>query len=138
MCQTQNGEPLYVVQDPTQFEMQQEQIALLYLLSFTEKDIKSGRVVSSNTLRNNLRNLANNDWQTGQQFLLTLFVSVKEDLKVNWEKNYVKDLTHYLNSDLMALTLLSFKRGVINSLDMTASQFRELAKTMPYISALKK
>ncbi len=61
MCQTQNGEPLYVVQDPTQFEMQQEQIALLYLLSFTEKDIKSGRVVSSNTLRNNLRNLANND-----------------------------------------------------------------------------
>ncbi|WP_240043002.1 hypothetical protein [Photorhabdus luminescens] len=50
MCQTQNGEPLYVVQDPTQFEMQQEQIALLCLLSFAEKDIKSGRVVSSNTL----------------------------------------------------------------------------------------
>ncbi|WP_201771264.1 hypothetical protein [Photorhabdus australis] len=57
MYQVQNEERLYMVQDPTQFEMQQEQIALLCLLSFAEKDIKSGRVVSSNTLRNNLRNL---------------------------------------------------------------------------------
>ncbi|MCC8464109.1 type II toxin-antitoxin system Phd/YefM family antitoxin [Photorhabdus bodei] len=58
---TQNGEPLYVVQDPVQFEMQQEQMALLRLLSFAEKDIKSGRIVSSSELRNNLRNLANGD-----------------------------------------------------------------------------
>ncbi len=50
-----------MVQDPTQFEMQREQIALLYLLSLAEKDIKSGRVISSNELRNNLRNLINND-----------------------------------------------------------------------------
>ncbi len=48
-----------MVQDPTQFEMQQEQIALLRLLSFAEKDVKSGRIVSSNELRNNLRNLTN-------------------------------------------------------------------------------
>ncbi|AWK42998.1 hypothetical protein AA106_12300 [Photorhabdus laumondii subsp. laumondii] len=58
---TQNGEPLYVVQDPAQFEMQQEQMALLRLLSFAEKDIKSGRIVSSSELRNNLRKLANGD-----------------------------------------------------------------------------
>ncbi|NHB62024.1 type II toxin-antitoxin system prevent-host-death family antitoxin [Photorhabdus sp. RW14-46] len=58
---TQNGEPLYVVQDPAQFEMQQEQMALLRLLSFAEKDIKSGRIVSSSKLRNNLRKLANGD-----------------------------------------------------------------------------
>ncbi|NHB93213.1 type II toxin-antitoxin system Phd/YefM family antitoxin [Photorhabdus cinerea] len=58
---TQNGEPLYVVQDPTQFEMQQEQMALLRLLSFAEKDVRAGRIVSSNELRNNLRNLASSD-----------------------------------------------------------------------------
>ncbi len=44
---TQNGEPLYVVQDPAQFEMQQEQMALLRLLSFAEKDIQAGRTISS-------------------------------------------------------------------------------------------
>ncbi|MEI8633096.1 type II toxin-antitoxin system prevent-host-death family antitoxin [Vibrio sp. PP-XX7] len=38
---TQNGEPLYVVQDPAQFEMQQEQMALLRLLSFAEKDVQT-------------------------------------------------------------------------------------------------
>ncbi|RAX02673.1 MULTISPECIES: hypothetical protein [unclassified Photorhabdus] len=61
MCQTQNEEPLYMVQDLTQFEMQQEQIALLCLLSLAEKNIKSGRVVSPDELRNSLRNLINND-----------------------------------------------------------------------------
>ncbi|WP_214052010.1 hypothetical protein [Photorhabdus caribbeanensis] len=61
MHQTKNGEPPYMVQDPTQFEMQKEQIALLHLLSLAEKDIKSGRVVSPDELRNNLRNLINND-----------------------------------------------------------------------------
>ncbi|WP_252178432.1 hypothetical protein [Endozoicomonas sp. 4G] len=40
---TQNEKPLYVVQDPVQFEMQQEQIALLRLLSFAEKDVQAGR-----------------------------------------------------------------------------------------------
>ncbi|PWC11230.1 type II toxin-antitoxin system Phd/YefM family antitoxin [Brenneria corticis] len=52
---TQNGEPLYVVQDPRQFEMQREQMALMRLLSFAEKDIKAGRTVSSADLLDSLR-----------------------------------------------------------------------------------
>ncbi|WP_445497130.1 type II toxin-antitoxin system Phd/YefM family antitoxin [Photorhabdus sp. SF281] len=55
---TQNREPLYVIQDPVQFEMQQEQMALLRLLSCAEKDVKAGRIVSSNKLRDSLRSLA--------------------------------------------------------------------------------
>lgn len=54
---TQNGEPLYVVQDPVQFEMQQEQMALLRLLSFAEKDVKAGRTLSSADLRAGLQGL---------------------------------------------------------------------------------
>ncbi len=54
---TQNGEPLYVVQDPIQFEMQQEQIALLRLLSFAEKDIQAGRTISSSNLLTGLKEL---------------------------------------------------------------------------------
>jgi len=54
---TQNGEPLYVVQDPGQFEMQQEQMALLRLLSFAEKDVKAGRTVTSVTLKEGLKDL---------------------------------------------------------------------------------
>ncbi|WP_065822771.1 type II toxin-antitoxin system Phd/YefM family antitoxin [Photorhabdus australis] len=54
---TQNGEPLYVVQDPAQFEMQQEQMALLRLLSFAEKDVQAGRTVSSSDLRAGLKGL---------------------------------------------------------------------------------
>ncbi|MCG8155904.1 type II toxin-antitoxin system Phd/YefM family antitoxin [Brenneria goodwinii] len=54
---TQNGEPLYVVQDPAQFEMQQEQMALLRLLSFAEKDVQAGRTVSSADLRAGLKGL---------------------------------------------------------------------------------
>lgn len=54
---TQNGEPLYVVQDPVQFEMQQEQIAFLRLLSFAEKDVKDGLTVSSASLRAGLNGL---------------------------------------------------------------------------------
>ena len=63
---TQNGEPLYVVQDPAQFEMQQEQMALLRLLSFAEKDVRAGRTLSSASLRAGLKDLAddsrNQDW----------------------------------------------------------------------------
>ena len=55
---TQNGEPLYVVQDPAQFEMQQEQMALLRLLSFAEKDVRAGRTLSSASLRAGLKDLA--------------------------------------------------------------------------------
>lgn len=58
---TQNGDPLYVVQDPAQFEMQQEQLALMRLLSFAEKDVAAGRTVSSAGLRNGLRNLGSSD-----------------------------------------------------------------------------
>ncbi len=54
---TQNGEPLYVVQDPAQFEMQQEQIALLRLLSLAEKEVQAGRTVSSSDLKANLKGL---------------------------------------------------------------------------------
>ncbi|MFD2191874.1 type II toxin-antitoxin system Phd/YefM family antitoxin [Pistricoccus aurantiacus] len=55
---TQNGDPLYVVQDPVQFEMQQEQMALMRLLSFAEKDVAAGRTVSSTKLRKGLRRQA--------------------------------------------------------------------------------
>lgn len=51
---TQNGEPLYVVQDPVQFEMQQEQMALLRMLSFAEKDVNAGRTLSPSRLRDGL------------------------------------------------------------------------------------
>jgi PHD/YefM family antitoxin component YafN of YafNO toxin-antitoxin module len=60
---TQNGEPLYVVQDPAQFEMQQEQMALLRLLSFAEKDVKSGRTLSSTSLRAGLKDLTDDSHQ---------------------------------------------------------------------------
>ena len=61
---TQNGEPLYVVQDPVQFEMQQEQMALLRLLSFAEKDVKAGWTVSGSALKAGLKDLLNgNDHQ---------------------------------------------------------------------------
>ncbi|WP_257254995.1 MULTISPECIES: type II toxin-antitoxin system Phd/YefM family antitoxin [unclassified Endozoicomonas] len=58
---TQNGEPLYVVQDPVQFEMQQEQMALLKLLSFAEKDVREGRTVSSSELLAGLEGLLDNE-----------------------------------------------------------------------------
>lgn len=54
---TQNGKPLYVVQDPVQFEMQQEQMALIRLLSFAEKDVQAGRTVSPSDLRAGLKGL---------------------------------------------------------------------------------
>ncbi|HUH57898.1 MAG TPA: type II toxin-antitoxin system Phd/YefM family antitoxin [Pseudomonadales bacterium] len=60
---TQNGELLYV-QDPVQFEMQQEQMALLRLLSFAEKDVKAGWTVSGSALKAGLKDLLNgNDHQ---------------------------------------------------------------------------
>lgn len=58
---TQNGEPLYVVQDPAQYEMQQEQMAFMKLMSFAEKDLKAGRTLSSNQLRSNLEKVLTND-----------------------------------------------------------------------------
>lgn len=58
---TQNGEPLYVVQDPAQYEMQQEQMAFMKLMSFAEKDLKAGRTLSSNQLRSNLEEVLTND-----------------------------------------------------------------------------
>lgn len=60
---TQNGELLYV-QDPVQFEIQQEQMALLRLLSFAEKDVKAGWTVSGSALKAGLKDLLNgNDHQ---------------------------------------------------------------------------
>lgn len=58
---TQNGEPPYVVQDPAQYEMQQEQMAFMKLMSFAEKDLKAGRTLSSNQLRSNLEKVLTND-----------------------------------------------------------------------------
>ncbi|NWO03896.1 MAG: type II toxin-antitoxin system Phd/YefM family antitoxin [Idiomarinaceae bacterium] len=58
---TQNGEPLYVVRDPAQYEMQQEQMAFMKLMSFAEKDLKAGRTLSSNQLRSNLEKVLTND-----------------------------------------------------------------------------
>ncbi len=54
---TQNGEPLYVVQDPAQFEMQQEQMALLRLLSLAEKEVQAGHTLSSSDLKTGLKGL---------------------------------------------------------------------------------
>lgn len=51
---TQNGDPLYVVQHPVQYELQQEQMALLKLLAIAEKDINAGRLVSQSELINGL------------------------------------------------------------------------------------
>ncbi|RUO61684.1 type II toxin-antitoxin system prevent-host-death family antitoxin [Pseudidiomarina marina] len=47
---TQNGEPLYVVQDPAQYEAMQEQMAMLKMIALAEKDVRSGRVVSREEL----------------------------------------------------------------------------------------
>ncbi|MBR9907105.1 MAG: type II toxin-antitoxin system Phd/YefM family antitoxin [Gammaproteobacteria bacterium] len=47
---TQNGEPLYVVQDPAQYEAMQEQMAMLKMIALAEKDVRAGRVVSSDEL----------------------------------------------------------------------------------------
>lgn len=47
---TQNGEPLYVVQDPAQYEAMQEQMALLKMIALAEKDVRAGRVVSREEL----------------------------------------------------------------------------------------
>ena len=58
---TQSGEPLYVVQDPAQYEMQQEQMAFMKLMSFAEKDLEAGRTLSSNQLRSNLEKVLTND-----------------------------------------------------------------------------
>ncbi|CUA83829.1 type II toxin-antitoxin system prevent-host-death family antitoxin [Pseudidiomarina woesei] len=47
---TQNGEPLYVVQDPAQYEAMQEQMAMLKMIALAEKDVRAGRVVSRDEL----------------------------------------------------------------------------------------
>ncbi|MCA1767350.1 MAG: type II toxin-antitoxin system Phd/YefM family antitoxin [Idiomarina sp.] len=58
---TQNGEPLYVVQDPAQYEMQQEQMAFMKLMSFAEKDREAGRTLSSSQLRSKLDRALTNE-----------------------------------------------------------------------------
>jgi PHD/YefM family antitoxin component YafN of YafNO toxin-antitoxin module len=47
---TQNGDPLYVVQDPVQYQVQQEQMALLKLLAVAEKDCRADRLSSTEQL----------------------------------------------------------------------------------------
>lgn len=55
---TQNGEPLYVVISPEQYELLQEQMALLKLISFSEKDLKEGRTTSHTDLMNEIKGWA--------------------------------------------------------------------------------
>lgn len=55
---TQNGDPLYVVQDPVQYEVQQEQMALLKLLAVAEKDYRAGRLSSTDQLLSALQQQA--------------------------------------------------------------------------------
>lgn len=47
---TQNGEPLYVVQDPAQYEAMQEQMAMLKMIALAEKDVRAGRVIGREEL----------------------------------------------------------------------------------------
>ncbi|WP_445375219.1 hypothetical protein ACSLVK_05195 [Photorhabdus tasmaniensis] len=58
MYQIQNSRITTISAFKKKFEMQQEQMALLRLLSFAEKDVKAGRIVSSNELRDGLQSLA--------------------------------------------------------------------------------
>ncbi|NHB86470.1 hypothetical protein [Photorhabdus tasmaniensis] len=58
MYQIQNSRITTIPAFKKKFEMQQEQMALLRLLSFAEKDVKAGRIVSSNELRDGLQSLA--------------------------------------------------------------------------------
>lgn len=51
---TQNGEPLYVVQDPAQYEYQQEQLALLKLMNLAERDVKQEHTLSLEQVLANL------------------------------------------------------------------------------------
>lgn len=55
---TQNGEPLFVVQDPVQFQFQREQMAMLRLLAFAEKDVAAGRVMPSSNIFKRLEGIA--------------------------------------------------------------------------------
>ncbi|MGV7960611.1 hypothetical protein QPK13_05655 [Photorhabdus tasmaniensis] len=58
MYQIQNSRITTISAFKKKFEMQQEQMALLRLLPFAEKDVKAGRIVSSNELRDGLQSLA--------------------------------------------------------------------------------
>lgn len=62
---TQNGEPLYVVQDPVQYEQQQEQMALLKMVGLAERDIREARLLNQEDLFKGLseefRDHADND-----------------------------------------------------------------------------
>lgn len=48
---TQNGNPVFVVESHHNWTQRQEAIALLKLLSFSEKDKREGNLVSGNELR---------------------------------------------------------------------------------------
>ncbi|MEN9465372.1 MAG: hypothetical protein RL217_1553 [Pseudomonadota bacterium] len=55
---TQNGEPLYVVQDPAQFAYQQEQLALLKLVNIAERDMSQQNTLPLAQVLSNLDNRA--------------------------------------------------------------------------------
>jgi hypothetical protein len=59
MCVTQNGKPAYVVESYESRKRRDEAIALLKLLSFSVEDSDIGRVVSSETMKQKLRDRKN-------------------------------------------------------------------------------
>jgi hypothetical protein len=59
MCVTQNGKPAYVVESYESRKRRDEAIALLKLLSFSVEDSDVGRVVSSETMKQKLRDRKN-------------------------------------------------------------------------------
>ena len=52
---TQNGKPKYVVESYEDRQLRDEAIAMLKLLSFAQKDIEKGHLLSGDELREGLR-----------------------------------------------------------------------------------
>ncbi|WP_199438759.1 type II toxin-antitoxin system Phd/YefM family antitoxin [Vibrio owensii] len=55
MIITQNGKPIYVVEDYNQRQSRDQAIALLKLVSFGQNDIKNGNVSTSEQFRDKLK-----------------------------------------------------------------------------------
>ncbi|EGQ9286368.1 type II toxin-antitoxin system Phd/YefM family antitoxin [Vibrio parahaemolyticus] len=52
---TQNGKPVYIVESYEEYHRRAQSVALMKLVSFGQKDMQDGRVVSSEQFRQNLR-----------------------------------------------------------------------------------
>ena len=58
---TKHGEPAYVIESYADWERREEAKALLTMLSYAEEDIKQGRVLTSEQIRQNLESLRNSN-----------------------------------------------------------------------------